>query len=424
MNDISEKSIKRSRLLYIFEAALEYFISILVAGSYLATLTKELGFSDSLTGILSSVISLGCLFQLLSLSLRRKKVKTFVLVFSIINQLLFMLLYVIPLTNFGKQIKIVLFIVLIFSAYLIYNFVHPKKTNWFMSLVDDKHRGSFTANKEIVSLISGMVFTFGMGTVIDYFSETGRIRLAFAFSAIVILILMVLHSLTMIFTVEKEMPQSPKKNFGQTLNELIKNKNVIKVTIIFILYHISTSTSTPFYGTYQIGELGLNLKFVSAIAMCGSVSRIFVSKFWGKYADKRTFTAMIEKCFIFLGIAQICVIFATPATGKFMFILYYILHGIALGGINSALTNLIFDYVPLEKRADSLAVTQATAGLIGFLTTVCVSPLVSYIQNNNNSILGLPIYAQQFVSIIALAFTVLVIVYIRHVFIKKATKKA
>lgn len=417
MNDTSFMSIKRSRIMYIFEAALEYFISILVAGSYLATLTKELGFSDSLTGILSSVISLGCLFQLFSLLVRRKKVKAFVLIFSIINQLLFMLLYIIPLTNFEKHTKIVIFVVLIFLAYLIYNFVHPKKINWLMSLIDDKQRGSFTANKEIVSLVSGMIFTFGMGAIIDYFSETGRIRLAFVFSAIVIFALMVLHSLTMLFTVEKELPSSNKKNYKQTFVELIKNKNIIKVTIIFILYYISTYISTPFYGTYQISELGLNLKFVSAAVMCGSISRILISKFWGRYADKKSFAAMIEKCFIFMGLSQLSVIFAVPATGKVMFVIYYILHGIALGGINSALINLIFDYVPIEKRADSLAVTQAVAGLTGFITTLCISPAASYIQNNGNSIFGLNVYAQQFVSIIALLFTIFAIIYTRKVFI-------
>ena len=417
MNDTSFMSIKRSRIMYIFEAALEYFISILVAGSYLATLTKELGFSDSLTGILSSVISLGCLFQLFSLLVRRKKVKAFVLIFSIINQLLFMLLYIIPLTNFEKHTKIVIFVVLIFLAYLIYNFVHPKKINWLMSLIDDKQRGSFTANKEIVSLVSGMIFTFGMGAIIDYFSETGRIRLAFVFSAIVIFALMVLHSLTMLFTVEKELPNCNKKNYKQTFVALIKNKNIIKVTIIFILYYISTYISTPFYGTYQISELGLNLKFVSAAVMCGSISRILISKFWGRYADKKSFAAMIEKCFIFMGLSQLSVIFAVPATGKVMFVIYYILHGIALGGINSALINLIFDYVPIEKRADSLAVTQAVAGLTGFITTLCISPAASYIQNNGNSIFGLNVYAQQFVSIIALLFTIFAIIYTRKVFI-------
>jgi hypothetical protein len=91
MGELSLAVQKRSRLMCIFEAAIEYLISILVASSYLARLTKELGFSDGLTGILSNIISLGCLFQLLSLSLRRTKVKGFVIIFSIINQLLFML---------------------------------------------------------------------------------------------------------------------------------------------------------------------------------------------------------------------------------------------------------------------------------------------------------------------------------------------
>lgn len=423
MNDISEKRLKRSRLMYIFEATLEYFIAILVAGSYLATLTKELGFSDSLTGILSAVISLGCLFQLLSLSFRRKRVKTLVLIFSMVNQLLFMLLYVIPLTNFEKQTKIVLFVILIFLAYFLYNFVHPKKINWFMSLVEDQHRGRFTANKEIVSLITGMVFTFCMGAVVDHFAEAGRMRDAFVVSAIVIFVLMVLHSLSMVFAAEKELLQGPKKNFGETLHELVQNKNVRKVTIVFVLYYISNYISTPFYGTYQIGELGLNLKFVSAIAMCGSISRILVSKFWGRYADRKTFAVMIEKCFVFMAFSQLCVIFAVPATGKIMFVAYQILHGIALGGINSALINLIFDYVPTEKRADSLAITQAFAGLTGFVTTLCISPLVSYIQSCGNTIFGLPVYAQQLVSLMALAVTVFTVFFIRHVFIQN-TKRA
>ena len=75
----------RSRLMYIIQAALEYLIAILVSGTYLATLTSELGISDSLTGILSSIIALGCLFQLLSFFIRRTRVKTMVIIFSIVN---------------------------------------------------------------------------------------------------------------------------------------------------------------------------------------------------------------------------------------------------------------------------------------------------------------------------------------------------
>lgn len=419
MGEISEKRLKRGRILYILEAAIEYWISILVAGSYLATLTKELGFSDTLTGILSSIISLGCLFQLLSLAIRRTQVKKLVIVFSILNQVMFMLLYVTPLTNFTKEVKIVVFTTLIFSAFLIYNFVHPKKINWLMSLVEDSSRGIFTANKEIFSLLSGIVFSFAMGSLIDHFSESGKIKTAFALSGVVIFVLMILHSLTMILTVEKTAPKSQIKNFKQTVVALVSNKNVLQVTVIFILYYISTYVSTPFYGTYTIGELGMNLKFVSVIVMFGSMSRVVFSKFWGRFADRKSFAVMIEKCFIFLAVSQICVIFAVPTTGKVMFVLYYILHGIALGGINSALINLIFDYVPFESRADSLAITQAFAGVSGFLTTLFISPVVSHIQNNGNTIFGIPIFAQQFVTIIALIFTIIAIIYIRKKFIKK-----
>ena len=232
---------------------------------------------------------------------------------------------------------------------------------------------------------------------------------------------MVCHTLTMLFAVEKETPDVERKNFKKTIGELFKNKNILRVAVVFILYYVSYYISIPFYGTYQINELGLSLTYVSAIVMCGSISRILVSKFWGKYADKKSFTRMIEKCFIFLGLAELCVAFAVPGNGKVMFLLYYIFQGIAFGGISNALINLVFDYVTVEQRADSLAITQAIAGSTGFITTLLISPVVSFIQNNGNKVFGLSIYAQQFVSIIALVVSISAVFYIRFIFIKKSS---
>ena len=186
MSDLNSTPCRRGRILYIIEAALEYLVSILVAGSYLATLTNELGFSDSLTGILSSFISLGCLFQLLSLLVRPRRVKGLVVSLSIANQLLFLLLYVIPVVHLSPRVKTVLFVAFIFGAYFLYNLAHPKKINWLMSLVDDHHRGTFTAWKEILSLITGMAFSFGMGSLIDHFKAKNDLRTAFLLSAAVL----------------------------------------------------------------------------------------------------------------------------------------------------------------------------------------------------------------------------------------------
>lgn len=414
MENKTSSALKRSRLMYICEAALEYLISILVSGSFLATLTKSLGMSDSLTGVLSSVISLGCLFQLLSAVYRRQHVKRFVLILSVLNQLLFMMLYVIPLGGGGKQLKIVAFAVVIILAYLLYNIAHPKKISWLMALVEDGHRGRFTANKEIVSLVMGMAFSFSMGVVVDYFSDRNELRTAFVLSGGVIFVLMILHTVTMALAVEKPVEHVERRDFRENLQDVLNNKNIVKVSLVFALYNIATYLALPFYGTYQIHELGFSLKLVSAFTMLSSIVRILVSRFWGSYADKRSFAEMVEKCLLILGVGYLCAAFAVPANGRVMFAGYYICHGVALGGINSALINLIFDYVTPDKRADSLAICQAGAGIAGFLTTLAVSPLVTAIQRNKNTLWGLQVYAQQVLSVAALIFTVLTVVFVRR----------
>ena len=409
---------KFGRLMYMFEATLEYFVAILVTGTFLATLTKELGISDSLTGIISSFISLGCLFQLFSVLVRRKRMKGFVIFMSIANQVLFMLLYVLPLTHFSKTTKTILFSVIIVAAYIIYYVAHPKKINWMMSLVEDRQRGRFTANKEILSLITGIAFTYGMGWVMDHLLESGNKRMAFLVGGIVIFVIMVSHTLTMVFTIEKQ-EDHPKRDIMGALKEIVKNKAMLKITVVFVLYYMATYAVTPFFGTYTISELGLSLKVVVVLTMVGSISRILVSWIWGKYADKNGFAKMIEKCFLVLILAYIVMVFANPSTGVVMYALYNFLHGIGLGGVNSALINLVYDYVEPEKRADSLAVCQATAGTVGFFATLAMSPIMAAIQKGGNRIFGITVYSQQLFSLFGALIFVAAAIYVRKVMIKK-----
>lgn len=419
MENISDTALKRSRIMYIFEAAFEYLISILVAGSFLATLTKELGFSDSLTGILSSIISLGCLFQLTAVFLNRKRLKSTIIILSIVNQVLFALLYVIPFLNFSKSTKTIIFVFAIITAYIIYNMVHPKKISWLMSVVDFEKRGGFTAKKEMISLVFGMIFSYIMGSVVDHFKAEGKIKTAFIICGFVIFTLMVLHTLTMLFTVEKQQIQKNKVPIIQTIKKVFNNKKILSVAALTVIYYISNYSITPFLGTYKINELGFSLQFVSLLTILSSASRFLVSIPWGKYADKTSFAKMIEKCFIFLAFSYLFIVFSSPTNGKIMLACFYIMHGISMGGLNSALMNLIFDYAPIEIRADSLAVCQAGAGVVGFFTTLLFSPVISAVQNNGNKIFGVQVYAQQILATVALLLSVFAVFYVRKFLIKK-----
>jgi predicted MFS family arabinose efflux permease len=422
-----EKAYKRSRVMYIIEAGLEYLIAILFAESFLPRLTgaNGLDLSDPVRAVISSVISLGCVFQLIAMLLRRGRAKPLVLSLSIANQLLFMFLYIIPVFNFNGMAKKAIFIVGILLAYLLYYIAHPQKINWFMSLIDDKQRGKFTAKKEIISLVMGIVFSFVMGAIVDKLQENGNHKGAFIVIAVTVFVLMIFHSLTMILSVEKE---EKKSNAGvaREFFSTFKNKGVIMVSVVFVLWNIASYSSKPFYGPYMENEneLAFSATFLASLSAVSAVSRIIASVIFGIMADKKSFSKTITVAFVIAALSFLTVSFATPENGKVMFVFHYILYGAAMGGINSALINLCYDYAPTSKRVGALAVTQALSGVVGFTTTTVVALLVDKIQANGNKFLGINIYAQQVVSLIGATFAILAMLYVLIFFvIKKSVKR-
>lgn len=423
METTKEDIYRSSRILYVLEAAFEYFISLLVTGAYLAKVTEAIGISDTLTGILTSFVSLGCGFQVIAIFLANKRpVKRWVTALHSLNQLFFALVYLVPFIELTKAQKTALFIVFLLLGHIVNNVVNSPKINWFMSLVDDKKRGSFTAGKEMASLIGGMVFSFAMGAVIDHFEIIGDINGAFIVCGLSIFVLMLAHSATLIFSKEKPVEDIEKISTKQLLSELVKDKNLFKVILIAILWNVAVYSATPFYGSYQIKELGFTMTFVSILSAAYAIIRSIFSRPMGKYADKYSFAKMLNICFIIALVGFSVNIFTVPKNGKIFYTIYYILYAVSMAGINSATVNLIYDYVDKEKRIGALALSRMFSGFAGFFTTLAVSPLVSYIQNNGNVFFGLNVYAQQVVSALAVVLITVLIVYLNLV-VKKIKKK-
>lgn len=416
---------KFSRVMYILEAALEYFISMAVGSAYLAKLTAYIGISDSVTGILSSFVSLGCGFQLIAIFLANKRpVKRWVTLLHIVSQAFFAMIYLIPVFDLSTTAKTVLFIGSLLVAHIIHNAINSPKINWYMSLVDDNKRGRFTANKEIVSLVSGMAFSYGLGALMDHFEAVGDLRTAFIICGIGVFGLMILHSITLIASKEKPaLVEEKKESVGTSIKNLLKNKNLLKVILVSVLWNIGNYATISFMGTYITKELAFSMTFISVATMVGSLTRALFSRPMGKFADKYSFSKMLIICFSIAAVAFGINIFTVPSNGMVFYIIYHILHCIAMAGINSATINLIYDYVEPKQRVQALALKQTLAGFAGFFIALIMSPLVQLIQNNGNTIFGLPLYAQQVTSIFSFVVVVLIIVYIIFVVSKIKRKE-
>ncbi len=410
-----------SRILYVIEAALEYFISMAVGTVYLAKITTYIGLSDGLTGILSAFVSLGCGFQLFAIFLvNRRPVKRWVTVGHIVSQILFAGIYFVPLSDLTQMQKTVLFVCILLGAHILHNIIHSPKINWFMSLVDNGKRGRFTANKEIVSLVGGVAFSYGLGTVMDYFEAKGDLRTAFTVCGIGLVILMVLHSLTLIFSKEKTVESKPVP-VRENLHSLIRNKTLFKIILVSVLWNVGNYATISFTGTYQAKELAFSATLSSVILMVGSLVRAMSSRPMGRYADKTSFRRMLSLCFIVEALAFGVNIFTAPANGAWMYLIYYILHSIGMAGINSAIINFIYDYVEYDQRIGALALQQTCAGLSGFFIVLLLSPMVEWIQRNPITVAGHTVYAQQILSVFSCVCTVGIIIYLNTV-IKKLKK--
>ena len=413
-----------SRVCYIIEAALEYFVSIMMTGAFLARITSSLGFSDSLTGILSSFVSLGCLFQLGSIRVfkRFSNVKQPIIVGHIVNQLLFAFVYLTPVLDLTHGTKTVLFLICFCGAFGITNLISPTKTSWMLSLIDDRQRGIFTARKEIVSLLGGMTFTYLIGNLIDFLEAAGNQRMAFVAGACTVFVLMILHTLSM-FPIKHRAVQQTNTVRSEGSFDLLRDKMFVRLVLIGVLWHIASGCAQPFYGAYQIKELGFSMTFVSILSIAYSIVRVAFSPMIGRYADKTSFAHMVSVCFAVAAAGFLVNTFTVPENGRVFYTIYHCLSAVSMAGINSAMTNLICDYIHGDARRNALAINASLGGVTGFLTTCLVSPLVAFIQENGNKIGEITVYPAQLVSALAFILTAALVVYIR-LFVIRPLKKA
>lgn len=415
-NDFSAKN----RLLYIIEAAVEYFIYLMVTDAFFATLLTRNGVSDAVTGIISQLAALSFLAQLSSVIYKKSTgIKRWITRMHLANQLMFVSLYLIPLFGCPKWLSTLLFAVLFLGGNIISNIISPFKYSYMMSFVPGNSRGTFTATKEIVSLISGMIFTFIMGALVDYYHAAGEDNIGFFVCGITILTLSLVHLAVMLLIKDPNDSVNPKNdntketkvNLWLSIKESFTDKIIGKLMLIDIIWNFGVGICIPFYGVYKINELGFSLKYVSILSVLYAVSRVAFSKPFGRYADKRSWSKLLIRCFLIALAAFFINIFTVPSNGRVMFTVYYCVYAVSMAGINSGVMNIIYDYVEKDKIHKAFGIKYAAGGVSSFIASLIGGKILSVIQNNGNKIFGITIYAQQVLTLAALMITIAVIVY-------------
>ena len=424
-NIYNSKDYKRSRMAYIVQAAVEYFITLCMTDAFLASLLSHVGMSDSLIGVISSFISLAFLFQLLSIFLVKKitNIKKTVIVFNCVSQLLFLFIYIVPFIPWSVEIKTVVIILSILFAYLMNYTVISIYFKWANSFVEPENRAKYSATKETVSLVGGIVFTLVIGYIIDYFADIGNIEGGFLFIAASILILNICNFISLML-IKNESADDVGNNEERdvSLKKVIKNtlgnRSFISVIVMTVLWQAAQYTTLGFLGTFKTKDLVMSVGLVQIINIFGSIARIFVTKPFGKFSDKRTFAVGIKWAGIISAGAYFINIFATPKTW-WLIIIYTVLYNVSLAGQSQNFYNITYSYVDKKYIVQAMAIKNSIAGVVGFVVSIYAGKLLGYIQENDNMFMGMHVYGQQLLSAISCAILIGMVIYVKFVIEKQ-----
>ncbi len=404
---------RRTRVLYVVEATLCALIDILVAGAYIAKVAASIGISDGTIGIILSLSNLGAVFYLFALLLANKRpIRVWAIVFHTVNQLCFACVWLIPVVPLSFAAKTVLFITFLFCGFALNAVIESPKTAWYMSMVDDRKRGVFTAAKAAVSIACSMAFGFSAGRLIDHYEAVGDLRRAFIVCGVALFSLTVLHTLTLLLSQERPPePVAGPSGSGLSLKRLFSNRAFLRVLALVSFCRIATSVAAPFYSTYKIGELGFSMTFVALMDIMYALVYVGGAFLLGKYADRTSF-AHLWRLSCFFGIACHAIYaFIVPANARMLYFGYEFCWAMYGAGNHSCLINLVYDSVEHEDRTGAYAISVAVGGLLGFGVTVLFSRLVTHIQQSGNVLFGIHAYAQQFLSVAAAAMYAILLLW-------------
>ena len=402
---------------------LDYFVSILVSDVYLFKLLSYTGLSDGNIGLIASLGTFSSFFQLASIWLVRRirNVKKWVIIFCLSYQLLLISLYFLPFLPFALPVKTVFAFIGVLFASSFSSAISSILFQWANSYVDPYQRAIFSAEKEMRSLLGGMIFTFLLGMAMDRFELAGKLAGSFVLT---ICLGLFISSLSFIALMNIDGNWQPKVDssrssaLGPLLRALVRNRPYLHVVALQILWTCAQCLTVGFLGSYKGKELMYSVGTVQIINIFGNAFRFVLSKPLGRFADHTSYSRCIEIGLYIAAAGFLAAVLASPAN-RWLIVVFTLLSAISQAAMGSNLFNIMYDVVPPEHFVQASAIRNCTGGVFGFLASLAGSRILTLVQESGNAFLGLSVYGQQLLSAVSFLLCVGTALYVHKFLLKK-----
>lgn len=363
--DLSQEDIDRGLKLVVRDGVASEMMTTLTGGAFLVSLALLMGASNFQIGLIAALPTLANLFQLLAIWLvhryaNRRAITVISLTFS---RLPLLVIASLPFL-FPAEIGVYLLIGLLFVHQFFGAIAGTSWSSWMKDLVPQSILGEYFSNRGRVIMIVAVSLSLITATAIDYVEANYEPQLNLAYSVMFLIAGIVgVYGATLLARTPEPKIYPIKQNLFKLFARPIKERNFRNLLIFNSLWAFAVNLAAPFFTVYMLKMLGYPLSYVIAFTIISQVSNIFFIRIWGRYSDKYSNKTVLRTAAPIYLVAILLWTFTTFPDKHVLtiplLVVIHIMSGVALAGINLALSNIGYKLAPGKQDAVVFLSTRA-----------------------------------------------------------------
>jgi MFS family permease len=321
--------------------------------SYFSPFAIALKASASQIGLLNALTSLlPTLTQLFSTNLIQKYTrKKIVNIFTSIQNWMFIpIILTALLFYFHVAGTIWILIALITFFYSVGAMAGPAWFSWMGSLVPEKIRGKYFANRNRITGFFGLVTMLLGGIILDKFKALGLVLIGFA---ILFLVSFLARSISIRMLNQQYEPKlkihkSDYFSFWQFIS-LAPKTPFGRFTILTALFVLAVNISGPFFTVYMLDDLNLSYTWFTLISVSATIFQLFFYSVLGRFSDRFGNVKLLKISGIL--VCAVPILWMFSKNPWYLLTVPQLISGLGWAGFNLGLSNYIYDAVRPEKRS-------------------------------------------------------------------------
>ncbi len=329
--------------------------------NFITAFALHLGATSVQMGFLTAFPQLfGSIMQLVSVWLGSLLTRRRIVLFTAILQTALMLcMAIVALLRNPDVVQTLIMLVMLYHAAS--NLIQPQWRAWMGSIVPQKQRGVFFAQRTRLTMATSLAVFMGGGLFLTLSDNLGFVGAGFflLFLTAALGRAMSCHFLWKMHDPEPQ-PVLPEANvFFSTLRIVAQSlhDNTFRNYSFFVAgMQGMVAISAPFFTVYMLNELHFSYFEYSVSLMASIATQFFMLKYWGKVSDKHGNRLVMLLCSATIPVVPVLWLFSDD--------FYYILFvqfasGLAWSGFNLTTANYLYDIRPHHTNFASYAAVQA-----------------------------------------------------------------